>query len=264
MVEIPGTSGAIPRRARRRALLARLREQGFVSVGRIAAVLGVSEMTIRRDLAALEALGLLKRTHGGATTTEDGADDREPPFAARQRANAEAKKRIAREAARLVTDGEVVAIDVGTTTLEVARCLAGRTDLRVFTNSLRAAMTLANGGVTVYAPGGQVRPPEMSLTGAMALTLLEGFHLDRVFLGVSGITADGIHDYSVDDSDVKRMFIRKASSVVVVADASKLDHLSTVLIAPLQHIHVLVTERPPAAPLARALDRAGVKVVLAS
>lgn len=259
---MPEGSARPPQTARQRAVLALVREQGFVSVADIASRFGVSEMTARRDLQALERVAELRRTYGGAVTPEGSSREPEPPFVIRQRVNAEAKRRIGRAAAALVRPAEIIGIDVGTTTLELARCLAGRQALRVCTNSLRAAQLLAQAGVRVYVPGGEVRPMEMSVTGGVALQQLQQYRLDRVFIGISGLTGDGLYDYSPEDSEVKRMLIQQAAEVVVLADAEKLGRVSGVRIAPLDAAHLLITDQEPVG-LASELTTAGVRVVVA-
>jgi DeoR family glycerol-3-phosphate regulon repressor len=252
-----------PQSARQRAILSLVRERGFVSVAQIVARFGVSEMTVRRDLRALEETRWLQRTHGGAISTADEAGGLgEPPFTRRQRLHEVAKRAIAVTAAGLVRPGDTIGLDVGTTTLELARRLLDAPKLTVFTNSLRAAMVLASGPVAVYTPGGRVRAKEMSLGGSIALAQLERYRLDRVFLGVSGLTTDGIFDYSLEDTEIKRLYIRQATEVVVLADASKFEQWSVVKVAELAEIDRLVTDRQPPESLNAALAAARVDVMV--
>jgi DeoR/GlpR family transcriptional regulator of sugar metabolism len=253
-----------PQAARRRALLPLIERDGFVSVVELANRFRVSEMTIRRDLKALERGGVLQRTHGGAVGAEERPLGAEPPFVERQKLNADAKQRIARMAARLVRPQETIGIDVGTTTLDLARMLLQSRGLRVFTNSLRVAMLLADSSVTVYALGGEVRPLEMSLTGNIALAHLQNYRLDRVFIGVSGINPDGIFDYSIEDSEVKQVFIRQAKEVIVLADSSKFGKSSTVKITDLSKVTTIVTERAPDSQIRDAIEAAGTRLLIAS
>jgi DeoR family glycerol-3-phosphate regulon repressor len=249
--------------SRQRAILALVREKRFAAVGQIALQFGVSEMTVRRDLRALEEFGLLERTHGGAVPGPDGAYADEPPYVMRQADNAEAKRRIARAAAALVGPNEAIGIDVGTTTQEMARQLVTARNLRVFTSSLRVAMALANSKVSVYTPGGEVRPQEMSLCGGITIEQLGRYRFDRVFIGASGLTPDGVFDFSIEDSEVKRQLIRQSAETILLADASKFGRVSVVSVAPLADFDVLVTDAMPDRPLAAALDRAGVRIIVA-
>jgi DeoR family glycerol-3-phosphate regulon repressor len=250
-----------PRQVR---LLAIVAQEGFVSVADSAKRFGVSDMTIRRDLRRLEESGEVLRTHGGAFAKPvAGARTLEPSFTQRERENQSAKQAIGQAAAAMVRPGEAIGLDLGTTALEMARALSPANGISVFTNSLRAALALADSMITTYIPGGQLRKPEMSVCGSITLAQLENYRLDRVFLGISGITADGIFDYSVEETEIKRLYIRQGTEVVVLADGSKFDHWSLVKVAELERIHVLVTDRAPDGALARALEEAGVRVVVA-
>jgi len=157
---------------------------------------------------------------------------------------------------------ETVGIDVGTTALALAEELTARSDIRVFTNNLRAAMQLSSGRSPVYVPGGQVRDVELSIVGAAAVAQLKTYYLDRVFIGVSGLTETGFYDYSIEDTEVKRTFIEQAESVVVLCDSSKFDRRSLALVAALHDVDVLITDEPPPPHLAEALDVAGVKIIV--
>lgn len=257
----PSRQRLTPRQVR---LLAIVAQEGFVSVAESAKRFNVSDMTIRRDLRRLEESGEVLRTHGGAFAKPvAGARTLEPSFNQRERENQTAKQAIGQAAAAMVRPGESVGLDLGTTALEMARALSASNGISVFTNSLRAALALADSNVTTYIPGGQLRKPEMSVCGSITLAQLENYRLDRVFLGVSGITADGVFDYSVEETEIKRLFIRQGTEIVVLADSSKFDHWSLVKVAELNRIHVLVTDRVPEGALGRALDEAGVRIVVA-
>ena len=170
-----------------------------MTVAEIARELDVSEMTIRRDLAHLEEQKVATRTHGGAIATERrrnrSIDLEEPSFDARNDVNADAKSAIAATAARISRAHQTVGLDVGTTATRLARHLHDREELKIFTNNLRAAMILSDSAHWVYVPGGQVRAMENSLCGSIAVEQLRNYWLDHVFVGVSGITDDGFHDY---------------------------------------------------------------------
>jgi len=251
----------LPAAIRRSRLLDVVKRDGFVSVSRIAESLGVSEMTVRRDLEVLQKSGHVDRTFGGAVRREV-YDAREPVFDRRRRNHAAAKRAIALSASELVASGETVGIDVGTTALALAGELSGRTDIRVFTNNLRAAMELSGGGSAVYVPGGQVRQSELSIVGAAAVAQLKTFFLDRVFIGVSGITETGLYDYSIEDTEVKRTFIERTERVVVLCDSSKFDRRSLALVAALDEIDVIVTDEAPPSHLRAALEAANVEIMV--
>jgi DeoR family glycerol-3-phosphate regulon repressor len=250
----------LPAALRQARIIASFEKDGFVSIADLSSELGVSGMTIRRDLDLLGKKGLLERTHGGAVAagplTSLAFDEDEPAFEQRMRLHALEKSSIAQAAAGLVAAGESVGLDVGTSILALANVLTSRRDLRVFTNNLRVGMQMAEGNGTVYILGGQVRVPEYSVIGQQAV-------LDKVFIGVSGIDASGYYDYSPEDTEVKRAFMASAGQVVVLCDASKFNRRALSRVAPLEKVHVLVTDSEPPADLAAALNEAGTKVIVA-
>ena len=248
---------------RQRAILTVLRADGFVSVAAIAARFGVSGMTARRDLNHLTLAGAARRTHGGAVAVEPPAVG-ELSFATRQNENRAAKQAIGEAAAALVRQGESIGVDVGSTTLELARALHDRRKIIVFTNSLRVAMLLVDSSVSIYLPGGLVRGEEMSVGGHITVTQMQHWRMDVVFLGVSGLTPDGVFDFSPEDVAVKRVYRRCAARTIVLADASKFDRLSAVRIEGLDGIDTLVTDRPPEGALSAALAAARVQVIVAT
>jgi DeoR/GlpR family transcriptional regulator of sugar metabolism len=253
--------------ARQTLLIESLSRRGFMSVSDIAEVTGVSEITIRRDLTELERCGTVRRTHGGALIARSGApniyDIREPTFEARRRRNSDAKIRIARAAAQFAKPGHTIALDTGSTTLEITRFLAEIADLRVITNNTRAASLLAETPHPVYLPGGRVRGRELSIYGSSAASFVASYHYDILFLGLSGVSEAGLFDYSPEDSEIKRAFIQRSDLVVALCDASKFNRQAMVRIAALNEIHVLVVDTAPPANLQTEIESAGVQVVVA-
>jgi DeoR/GlpR family transcriptional regulator of sugar metabolism len=250
---------------RRNALVQLIERYGSIMVNDMAAQLQVSEMTIRRDLDFLAEAGLISRDHGGATglATRATIDRDEPAFELRGRTNSEAKAAIGRAAADLVKPGDTIGIDTGSTTHCAAEALLPMAGLRIFSSNLRTAAMLAGGASPVYALGGLIRPRELSIHGPVTSTQLRTLWLDTVFIGISGLIEHGLFDYSLEDSEIKRVFIERAKQVVVLCDASKFGRRSLMLVAELGHIHILITDRPPPDPLAEALERAGVRIILA-
>lgn len=261
------TAGRMPAALRHARIIAAFDKHGFVSISDLSVELNVSGMTVRRDLDLLGKRGLLTRTHGGAVPNAVGGvaafDSDEPAFEQRMRVNPLQKSSIAQAAANLVGAGESLGLDVGTSVLSLAQILTPRRDLRVFTNSLRVGMQMAEGNSTIYVLGGQVRVPEYSMIGAPAVEGLKSHFLDKVFIGVSGIDAEGLYDYSPEDSEVKRAFIANAGQVIVLCDSSKFSRRALTRIAPLDKISTLITETEPPADLALALTEAGVEIIVA-
>jgi DeoR/GlpR family transcriptional regulator of sugar metabolism len=257
----------VPASVRRARLAEIIGREGFVSVAGTADLLGVSAMTIRRDLEALESRGLLMRTHGGAIAPEmrrrEVFDAEEPVFERRRRQNAAAKGRIAAAAARLIGAGETLALDVGTSVLALASALVRRAGLRIFTNSLPTAITLTKGLSPVYLLGGQLRAAEMAVIGPVATQQAGAYYFDRLFLGVSGVTETGFYDYSLEDTEVKQAFIARARQVVVLCDASKFGHRALARVCGIEQCHLLITDAPPPPHLAEIFRAAGLEVAIA-
>jgi DeoR family glycerol-3-phosphate regulon repressor len=257
-----------PLELRHAHILEQLRKTGFVSVAEAAAVLAVSEMTIRRDLIDLESEGRLVRTHGGAIAPEinpsHAFNDEEPAFEQRLRQNNPAKEAIASLAASLVSPRQSVALDVGSTTFVLASRLLALPAIKVFTNSLRIATLLGRERRDVYLPGGEVRGNEMSMCGPTAIAQFEPLWFDIAFIGASGLTEAGFFDYSLEDSELKRVYLRRSGRKVLLCDAAKFDRLSLVQVAPLEAIDMLITDAAPSGGLAAALAAAHVEIRVAS
>lgn len=253
----------VPAAARQQRIKALLAQEGFVGVTDIAERLGVSAMSVRRDLEALEQAGELVRSHGAAMPAPSSADPHELRYESRRRSAAAAKEVIAATALTLVPDGGSLALDVGSTVLALARALAKSGRARVFTNHLRVASVLAGDRHVVYMPGGLVRAHEMSLCGAQAVAQVREHWFDVCFLGASGLCAEGAFDYSHEDSEVKRAYIERSERVVLLCDASKFDRRSTIKFCSLDQIHQLVCDELPSAGLAMLLQDAGVTVTQA-
>jgi DeoR family glycerol-3-phosphate regulon repressor len=256
----------MPAGARHARILDLVDRNGFVSVSDAAESFAVSDMTIRRDLWALEDKGLVVRTHGGAIGVgrKEVFDVVEPAFSSRRRRNATAKAAIARAAARLIGPRESIGLDVGTSTMALAEEMAGRQDIAVFTNSLHVAATLGRSSCPVHVLGGVVRGPELSVVGSNPPRQMQQFYLTKLFLGVSGAIEDGFFDYSPEDTEVKRAFMGQAEQVIALCDSSKFDHRSVVKICELSQVAIVVTEAPPPQHLADALTRAGTEIIVAT
>ncbi|MGR9133075.1 DeoR/GlpR family DNA-binding transcription regulator [Rhizobium leguminosarum] len=252
-------------------ILETLARKGAVSVSDVASQLAVSEMTVRRDLIELEKDGRLVRTHGGAVRSgkafepiaNEAVDREEPTFESRLTRNAASKRTIAMAAAGVAAGARTLALDVGTTTYLLSGLLLNQPHTKIFTNSVRNAMQLGAGSGEVYLPGGRMRGEEMAISSQSAVLQFEELWFDIAFVGVSGITAQGIYDYSFEDTDMKRVYLRRATQKVVLCDSSKFKRMSLVHIAPLQQFDMLITDAMPPSDLGDALATAGVEVRIA-
>ena len=262
-----GDAGRVPIQLRHQQIMQAFRSNGFISVTDMAGKIGVSTMTIRRDLMQLESEGKIARTHGGAVAAREpervGSEEEESIFDRRLAKNARGKSAIARAAAALIEPAQSVGLDAGTTILTASHRLAGRSDLRFFTTNLRAALALSETKCPVYVAGGEVRFPEGSVVGSAAIKTIRNHFLDVVLLGVSALDENGIYDFSPEDTEVKRAFIDSASRIIVLCDASKFGRRALARVEELSVIDVLVTDQAPQGALAAALREANVQVVIA-
>ncbi|MEW2165314.1 DeoR/GlpR family DNA-binding transcription regulator [Streptomyces sp. NPDC007084] len=236
-----------------------VRAAGSAGVAELAELTGASEMTIRRDLEALAAQGVLERYRGGARSLLLRGE--EPPFAMRVHDGLEIKRRIAAEAAKLITDGESVALDSGTTCLEVARALKGRR-LTVMPLSLHAVNALADAPqLTLLVPGGRPRQGELALTGPLTEASLASLRFDTAIIGCCGLdAANGLTAYDLDDAGVKRAAIAAARRVIAVTEGSKLSRTALAVVAPASALDSVVTDDSAPQEETEALAAAGVTV----
>lgn len=249
-------------RARWSLILDHLREHARVTVPDLCRATGVSAMTIRRDLEELERQGALRRIHGGATSPESRSY--EPPFALRAGHEVEVKRLLGRRAAALVSPGDVVMLDSGTTCLEIARALADVEPITIVTPSLRAVEVLQSApGVRLVVAGGVVRSGELSLIGDLAVQTLEQVRCDIAFLGVGGIDAEaGATEYNLDDTAVKRAATRTSRRRFVVADHSKVGAVALARICPIEQVDGLITDAGADSAATEAISQRGVDVLV--
>jgi len=231
-------------RQRQERILDAVRLTGGARVSDLVNLLGVSDMTIRRDIAALARKGMVARVHGGATAIS-GRSAEEPGFAAKSSLQTAEKAAIAAAAADLVHPGDCVAISAGTTTFAVAQQLRLVPDLTVVTNSLPVAEILHETGrddLTVVLTGGE-RTPSDALVGPVAVTTLRGLHVDWLFMGVHGFDERaGFTTPNLVEAETNRALIASARQVVVTADSSKWGVVGLSTMARLDEIDVLVTD----------------------
>lgn len=228
---------------RRQAVADVVLRRGAVRLAELAADLGVSEMTVRRDVAELAGRGVLERVHGGAMAPRPGSTE-EPGFAAKSGLRVAAKTAVAREAVRLVEPGTSVAVSAGTTTHLAAGLLRDVPGLTVVTNSLPVAdlLSAAGDGAEVLLVGGR-RTPSRALVGPLAVRALEGLHVDLLLLGAHGVDPErGLTTPTLEEADTDRALARAARRVAVLADSSKWRVVGLATALPLGDVDVLVTD----------------------
>jgi DeoR/GlpR family transcriptional regulator of sugar metabolism len=253
---------------RRQLILEMVRANGAVSLRELARVVQTSEVTVRRDVRALEAEGLLDRRHGGAVLP--GGYTRESGFPQKAHLVTPEKMAIADVAATMVGEGEAVVLGAGITAQELARRLARVPGLTVVTNSLLVAQALAHANrVEVVMTGGTLRGSNYALVGSGAEQSLHGLRVSKAFLSGSGLTAErGLSTSNMLSSSVDRALVQAANDVVVLADHSKLGADTMFQTVPTELITHLVTDQPPpgeerAATELQALADRGVRIAVA-
>ncbi len=244
---------------RHRYILNELARTGALSVAQLVRALNVSRETVRRDLNALAARGLVIMTHGGALA----AEPRESGAAARDAAHADAKRAIGRRAAEFVPDGASVLLDSESTVHAVAAALADRHRLVVYTNDWRIASILGRrNGNRVTLLGGELSADEDATFGIDTIQQLAQYHVDFAFVGAGGITQDGmLTDPSRLTAEVRSRMIAAAAAAVIVADLSKFGCVLPVRVSS-ENARYLVTERRPDNAFASALALRGIELVV--
>lgn len=247
---------------RREKIVEMLNADKIVKVNELVQIFGVSIETIRRDLEYLEQQGFLNRVYGGALPAQRKA--LEPTYMTREIAHYEEKKRIGRRAAELVRDGEVLAIDIGTTTLEFAKALVGNKKVTVITNSMKIAMVLSEDrDIEVIMLGGSVRSGEFSVSGSLANQNTGLFNTDKLFLGVGGLTIEkGITDYHAEESNLRRHTIQNTQKVIALADYSKFGIVAMNKVCDLTRVDVLVTDDKVSGDIVKQLMDMELEVIL--
>lgn len=261
------TAKRIPATVRLEAILAEVESNGHASVSDIAERLGVSEMTIRRDMDKLGAEGHVVRTHGGAHSNDDLRSKVfemiEPSVENRATRNRSEKKRIAATAVRRIESRSTVAIDVGTTCFELASLISD-SSVHIVCASLPIQRVLAKNQMQIYAPCGRIAGADPSTVGAQTVAYLRDFRFEIAFLAVAGITEDGLFDYSFEDAEIKKTLAMQAHSRVLMLDSSKVGKSSAVRVMGFDSIDVLITDAPLPPEMAAVLAEFDVEVVLAA
>lgn len=237
---------------RRQRILDEVRRVGGVRVSELTALLGVSDMTVRRDLERLGREGLLQKVHGGATVLPSRSSD-EPGFEAKSVRELAEKHAVAEVAARLVEPGQAVALGAGTTTWVLAHHLLDVPGLTVATNSIKIADVLRERHTVVLIGG--VRTPSDALVGPVANLVLRSLHFDVAFLGCHGMAAVGLTTPNLAEAETNRAFVQAARQLVVVADSTKWGTIGVMTFAELSDVDVLVTDDGIDADARGVLDR---------
>jgi len=225
---------------RRAKILELLQKHKSMTVSELAKMLNVSEPTIRRDLAFLEKKRQIIRTHGGAMAIEYFSH--EPTFFEKEPLEKSAKEEIGKLANSLINDGDIVVLDSGTTTLEIARNMEDK-NITVITNSPLIVKELSmRKNIEVIVTGGSLKKGTLALVGPIAENTLSRLHADIAFVGANGITLDAITTTNLLEAEIKKIMINIASAAYIVADHSKFGRTAFVKFAEPSEISGIITD----------------------
>ena len=256
--------GALLAEPRRMRILDWLREEGSARVKDLSAAFDVSEATIRQDLERLDTEGHITREHGGAYLKT--VPQQVETLTLGHAENMDKKRKIGARAASLIASGETIILDAGSTTTEIAHRLPGRASLTVITNALNIALILgAVPGYTVHMPGGQFKPPTLSLSGDESVGYFENIFAGKLFLATAGVSLEtGLTYPSFADLQLKQAMIKAASHVYLVADSSKINRPSFTRLGTLDVIQSFITDDEIRDDDAREFERRGIEVIIAT
>ena len=209
------------KKERQEAILSTLAAKQFCSITELAQQLFVAPITVRRDLTEMEAAGLLKRCHGGASVVDFA--NREVPYELRSRENASAKARIAKKAVQQIHHGDTVFLDASTTVAHMADYIDSQLELTIITNSIRVLEKLRGKGIRCYLTGGMLLENSSALVGRIAEDTVASLFADVCFFSSQGITEDGvITDFSEDETRLRKRMLDNAKRKIFLYDHSKL------------------------------------------
>ena len=249
-------------RQRKQLILEKLGAEGQVQSKALSILFDVSEDTIRRDLRELAAEGRLQRVHGGALPSSSAI----APFAERHSVKMDAKKRVARKGAQLISSGQVVIIDGGTTTSELITFFPPDLRITVVTHSPSIALGLVDHpAIEVILIGGRLYKHSIVAVGAAAIEGIENIHADLFFMGVTGIHPDaGLTTGDFEEACIKRAFSGRAAETVVLASPEKINTASSFVIGDVSSVNTIIVEDGTDKEWIRAVSEKGVSVVLTS
>jgi DeoR/GlpR family transcriptional regulator of sugar metabolism len=246
---------------RRQRVLELVRKRGFVALADLAKAIDASESTLRRDVEYWHTQGVLRKTHGGAVFTGNGQGL--PALEDRSDSALEEKRMVARAAVARIRDGDSVLLDGGTTTLEVARLLVGRS-VQIVTNSLPIAALFANRyEADLVLLGGYVYPRTGVALGPWTIRMMEDVHVQQAVLSVGGMTDKGLFNSNLLLVETERQMMRCADEVVVVADHTKIGRPALAFLCELATIDTLIVDDRLSDEQRKLLDQTDVRVIVA-
>jgi DeoR family transcriptional regulator, aga operon transcriptional repressor len=246
---------------RRVKILELLSTEGQVSVNELSKKFDVSEVTIRNDLSHLEKKGLLIKTRGGGLKTQRVGIDQQ--LNDKAKINSREKLSIGKRAAELINDRDIIIIDSGTTTVEIAKNIGRVNNLTVITNALNVASQLIRDEIKVILLGGILRTSSLSLIGPIGENSIKNFYCDKCFLGVDGIDSQsGIYTPNLEEAHLNRMMIDASKEIIIVTDSSKFKRKSFAHIAPITKVNIVITDSKIPEDELKNLHGMGIKVII--
>ncbi|MBR5385128.1 MAG: DeoR/GlpR transcriptional regulator [Bacteroidales bacterium] len=247
---------------RRSLLLNQLKDNGKILVSDLMKQFGVSEVSIRKDLAVLEDRRLLLRVKGGAVNIHQSVDYDDMTISQKQHLHSFEKQALGKYAASMIADGETVILDSGTTTMEIAKNLDGHSNLTIITNALDIAIALNNyDRFNVIALGGNMRSVSHSTVGMLAESALKNFYCDKLFLGVDSVSIkDGISTPNLEEASLNQAMINSAKEVIAIFDSSKFGRRGFVHIASLDKIDTIITDSGISPDFKDFVEASGIKL----
>ncbi len=251
--------------SRRAKILDELESKGQVSVSELSNMFDISEVTIRNDLSQLEKQNMLIRARGGAIKIKFLRMSIDPSISDKQKEFQKEKQLIAKEAIKLIEEGDTIVLDSGTTTTEIAKNLEQFKNLTIITNALNIASILSEyEGINIFMPGGSLRKKSLSLVGPLADENFEKFYCDKLFLGADGFnTSHGLSTPNSEEAHLNQIMIKISKKVIVVADSRKFDRRRFAFIGPISNIDVVITDSGIKEEDKTRLEKNGVKVIVA-
>jgi len=251
---------------RHRRIIEIVMEKGGIEINDICDLFSVSEMTARRDLNELDRQGFLRRVHGGAVTNLGRSY--EPPFSTRSVKNLDVKIAIGKAAAEMIYDGDSIALDVGTTTLQIVKGLKGKRNLTIVTSCLQIANAIVDTlalevDARLIITGGIVRPRELSMIGNYAQNVYKDLHVDKAFIGIGGLSLEeGLTEYNLEDTQIKRIMLKNAREKIVVVDSEKFGVTTFASVGKIQDIDKIITDENAPLDMVEEIRRMGIEMIL--
>lgn len=251
--------------SRRAKILEELDSKGQVAVTELSKLFNISEVTIRNDLDHLEKQNMLIRARGGAIKIKFQRMGFDLSISDKQKEFLKEKQLIAKEAIKLIEEGDTIVLDSGTTATEIAKNLGQFTNLTIITNALNIASILSEyEGINIFMPGGSLRKKSLSLVGVLADENFEKFYCDKLFLGADGFdTTHGLSTPNSEEAHLNQIMMKIARKVIVVADSRKFERRRFAFIGPISDVDVVITDSGIKEEDKSRLERSGVEVIVA-